>query len=196
MARRVASTKRGDARNGILDAVNRVIMRHGMGGATIDAIAAEAGMTKGGILYYFTNKEDVITAAIVHQGESLVARRDAIAASLPNPRLGLLRATVQAVLESLNDPAMNGHSAIGLLGEPLFRKAIAAIKKRLYIDLTKTDLDLLRVANILYVLDGIWISKIFASQVVSPALYQQAQRELWIMVEECESCPKAEGKAS
>jgi len=43
----------------ILDAALEVFSRHGYRGATLDQIAAEAGLSKPNILYYFEGKEDI-----------------------------------------------------------------------------------------------------------------------------------------
>lgn len=43
----------------ILDAALEVFSRHGYRGATLDQIAAEAGLSKPNILYYFDGKEDI-----------------------------------------------------------------------------------------------------------------------------------------
>ena len=43
----------------ILDAALEVFSRHGFRGATLDQIAAEAGLSKPNILYYFNGKEDI-----------------------------------------------------------------------------------------------------------------------------------------
>ena len=46
-------------RKRILDAALDVFSRHGYRGATLDQIAAEAGLSKPNILYYFDGKEDI-----------------------------------------------------------------------------------------------------------------------------------------
>ena len=43
----------------ILDAALEVFSKHGFRGATLDQIAAEAGLSKPNILYYFDGKEDI-----------------------------------------------------------------------------------------------------------------------------------------
>lgn len=48
----------------ILDAVERLISDEGTRRLTIDAVAAEAGMSKGGILYNFRNKRELLLGVI------------------------------------------------------------------------------------------------------------------------------------
>ena len=53
-----------DTRSDILDAAEAVVMRHGVRNLTLDAVAAHAGLSKGGLLYHFRSKEDLAAAMI------------------------------------------------------------------------------------------------------------------------------------
>ena len=44
------------ARDKILDATERVILRDGPSGVTVDAVLAESGMSKGGFFHHFATK--------------------------------------------------------------------------------------------------------------------------------------------
>jgi len=52
------SIDRGD----LLDAAERVVARDGAGQLTMDAVAAEAGVSKGGVLYAYASKDALIDA--------------------------------------------------------------------------------------------------------------------------------------
>ena len=47
---------RTDTRERILRAAMKVAARQGSGNVSLDAVAAEAGVSKGGLLYHFPNK--------------------------------------------------------------------------------------------------------------------------------------------
>jgi len=53
-------------RSKILDAAIRVIERDGVTGVTFDAVAAEAGVTRGGMMYHFPSREALIAAIHGH----------------------------------------------------------------------------------------------------------------------------------
>ena len=53
-------------RSKILDAAIRVIQRDGVTGVTFDAVAAEAGVTRGGMMYHFPSREALIAAIHGH----------------------------------------------------------------------------------------------------------------------------------
>ncbi|KSW29400.1 TetR/AcrR family transcriptional regulator [Cellulomonas sp. B6] len=56
-------------RDRILDALQDVLLEDGPGGATLDAVAERAGVSKGGLLYHFRSKDDLF--------EGLLDRLDA-----------------------------------------------------------------------------------------------------------------------
>jgi AcrR family transcriptional regulator len=55
---------RGDTRQRLLDAAAAVVRRDGAGALTLDAVAAEAGVSKGGLLYHFRSKRDLLDAML------------------------------------------------------------------------------------------------------------------------------------
>ncbi|NEI48003.1 TetR family transcriptional regulator [Rhizobium leguminosarum] len=58
-------------RNKILDGVVRLIERDGVTGVTFDAVAAETGVTRGGVIYHFSSREDLILATHEHLAQQL-----------------------------------------------------------------------------------------------------------------------------
>lgn len=65
-------------RDALLDAADRVMQREGTAGLTIDRIAAEAGVSKGGVLYAFATKDAVIDA-MFERGIALYETRACLA---------------------------------------------------------------------------------------------------------------------
>ena len=55
-----------DTRDRILDALESMLIEHGMTKVTLDSDAAAAGVSKGGLLYHFKTK-DVLIAAMVRR---------------------------------------------------------------------------------------------------------------------------------
>lgn len=56
-------TKR-DTRQEILQAAGRVVLARGVGALTLEAVAVEAGLSKGGLLYHFATKEDLLSGMV------------------------------------------------------------------------------------------------------------------------------------
>jgi len=55
---------RPSARERLLDAAVAVVRREGAQALTLDAVAAEAGVSKGGLLYHFRSKRDLLDALV------------------------------------------------------------------------------------------------------------------------------------
>ena len=55
---------RGDTRARLLDAAGAVIRRDGPQALTLDAVAAQAGASKGGLLYHFASKRQLLDALV------------------------------------------------------------------------------------------------------------------------------------
>lgn len=56
---------RTSKRTQILEAAARVVEREGVKSVTFDSVADEAGLTKGGLLYHFASRDDLVQA--IHQ---------------------------------------------------------------------------------------------------------------------------------
>lgn len=84
-----------ETRTRILDAADRLLVRHGFRRMTIDGVAGEAGIGKGSVYLHFDSKEDVALSCIDRMADSVLARLEAIAAS-PAPAPGRLREMLRA----------------------------------------------------------------------------------------------------
>ncbi|SDD61568.1 TetR/AcrR family transcriptional regulator [Belnapia rosea] len=106
----------------VLEAALAVIQRDGPGRLTLDAVARESGLSKGGLMHQFRTKEAVVRALLDHQIAYFEAfGRDLLleaGADMPEPRLaaeiataretaGMRRPVALAILgASASDPAL------------------------------------------------------------------------------------------
>jgi AcrR family transcriptional regulator len=84
-------------REKILHATVQVAIRDGVMAMTLDAVAQEAGVSKGGLLYHFRSKDDLIAAMLVHFSTKVKGQLDEKIASDPKPRGRFIRAMVETV---------------------------------------------------------------------------------------------------
>ena len=54
----------------LLDAAEAVLMRQGIASLTLDAVAAEAHMSKGGLLHHFPSKDRLVEALVRRSAEA------------------------------------------------------------------------------------------------------------------------------
>ncbi|MCU1479472.1 MAG: hypothetical protein JWQ19_258 [Subtercola sp.] len=57
-------TQAPSARDRVLDAFENILITHGERAATLDAVAAEAGVSKGGLLYHFGSKDALVDGLV------------------------------------------------------------------------------------------------------------------------------------
>lgn len=93
-------SRRDDRAQTILDAAGAVLRRGGGRALTIDAVAAQAGLSKGGVLHHYASKDALILALVARK---LTELREGIAAceadSVPGPA-GLALAMVAHLREA------------------------------------------------------------------------------------------------
>ncbi|EOM78605.1 TetR/AcrR family transcriptional regulator [Rhodococcus rhodnii] len=65
-----------DTRDRILDALERLLLDVGLAQVTIEGVADEAGVSKGGLLYHFPSKEALLGAMVRRLGERSDAQMD------------------------------------------------------------------------------------------------------------------------
>ena len=86
--------------SGILEAAERVIVRAGVEKATIDEVAREAGVSKGGVLHHFPSKEAIVIGLVgmlISKFEADVSARQALD---PEPKGSFTRAFLQTATET------------------------------------------------------------------------------------------------
>jgi AcrR family transcriptional regulator len=84
-------------RDKILHAAVQVAVRDGIMAMTLDAVAQEAGVSKGGLLYHFRSKDELIAAMLVRFREEVQGQLEERVAADPNPRGRFVRAMIQMV---------------------------------------------------------------------------------------------------
>jgi TetR/AcrR family transcriptional regulator len=114
MARReTVSVRRGDTRERILDSATTLFGTRGFEAVSLDQIAADVGVAKQTVLYWFTSKEELVHRVLVRTVEELtVVVEAAIRATLDDP-LQRLEAVIHAVFRS----AVRRPALLGLLRE-------------------------------------------------------------------------------
>ncbi len=70
-----------NARDRVLDAYETLLIEHGGAAVTLDAVAAAAGVSKGGLLYHFASKEALATGLLDRLRERSAADAEAIRAA-------------------------------------------------------------------------------------------------------------------
>ncbi|MBC3194586.1 TetR/AcrR family transcriptional regulator [Pseudonocardia sp. C8] len=82
------------ARDRVLDAYETVLIEHGPGAATLDAVAARAEVSKGGLLYHFGSKEALVAGLLDRLRERSTRDAELMRADPAGPVAYYLRTSV------------------------------------------------------------------------------------------------------
>ena len=149
-------------RDRLLDAAEQIVARHGVSNLTLEAVAHEAGVSKGGLLYHFPAKSALITAIVERLAARSESRQAAAVAADPQTAGAFTRAYL-AVRTGSPDPEREPiHTAVlAAIGtdpeylDPL-RKRIAEWKERLESD----GIDPVTASIVKLAIDGLVIGRL------------------------------------
>ncbi len=152
------------AREAILDAAQVRLLEHGPSGLVLDLVAADAGVSKGGLLYHFPSKEALIAGLT----ERMLAGFDALQATLheadADPDGAWTRAYVRSTVTPRGEPAddsarlMAGLLA-GLGGDPARLGEVQARFQHWQQRIEREDgVDATSATIVRLAADGLWLS--------------------------------------
>lgn len=84
------------SRDRILNAAERIVLRDGVARLTLEAVARESGLSKGGVLYHFPSKEELIRGMLRRLVETYEERMNELGRQDPEPRGRRLRSFLRA----------------------------------------------------------------------------------------------------
>lgn len=93
-------TKAANTRDRLLDAAESVIIEQGVTAMTLDAVAAQAKVSKGGLLYHFPSKDDVVMGMVVRVASIIQERFAAGLAAEPPGRGRHARTLLSMMLDT------------------------------------------------------------------------------------------------
>jgi AcrR family transcriptional regulator len=156
--RRTAS----ETRDLVLEACSRILRQEGLTNLTLEAVAEEAGLSKGGLLYHFPNKESLIEALFEYHNFKFETRLQALADEEGDTPGAWLRAYAKASIEQITDA--NNASLYSSLFAAEERYASAhALMRRKYVDwqqkVENSGLDPARATLVRLAVDGLWFAE-------------------------------------
>ncbi len=164
-------------RQQIIHAAFVLIRREGVARLTIEAVAQEAGLSKGGVLYHFRSKESLIQAMIA----SLVERFDA---DIETARRGELEGErsapggwLRAYIHASAGPAEDDEDTVALLAavatDPRLLEPLQAQYASWQKQVESDGVDPALATVIRLALDGLWMADLFGLATPQGALRDQ-----------------------
>ena len=100
----------------LLDAAIRVVTRDGFRAMTLDGVAQEAGVSKGGLTHHFPTKEALVTAMLEHFAQRLLRELDRVAADDPVHKGRRIRSMMKVAFPELRSKRAEGVSQLAAGG--------------------------------------------------------------------------------
>jgi AcrR family transcriptional regulator len=173
--------KRGaETRERLMAAAFRVATERGPAGLTLDAVAEAAGTSKGGLLYHFATKEELLRAMLE---DSLDRFRGAVAERNARRPGASARAYVEA---SFREPDVSGRWT-ALLTAMLDNPSLADVWRRRAHEWAEVDkaegvtIEDAMIARL--AADGLWLRELVGASAMSRSLRTRVERRLIELVE-------------
>lgn len=115
-----------ETREKICEAAIRTATRDGLLAMTLDNVAKEAGVSKGGVMYHFPSKDELVRGMLEYFGAQVEQRVLQQIADDPNPRFRWARSMLQCLFPDPNSPSPPP-SAGSLTPDVIERFMLAAI---------------------------------------------------------------------
>jgi len=182
-------SRRASAKDRILTAAEKVVLNSGAAHLTLDAVAMEAGVSKGGLLYHFPNKETLLQGMIARRLEQCRDDRQRAAERFPRDKAALLKAIVESGLDD-DDPSrkINSAALAATANDPLLLAPLKEHNRVLFKELTAYG-NFNRASLVVLAVQGLWLMETLQ---VSPLTQRQRAsiiKELMFLAESAATTP-------
>ena len=152
----------------ILEAAERVIVQSGVEKATIDEVAREAGISKGGVLHHFPSKDAIVVAlagTVIAKFEADVLARQALD---PEPNGSFTRAFLHSVKEkNENCGEVSFALKAAFRNCPELQKLLRDANLRWQSRIEQDGIDPVCASVVRLATDGLWSAKLYKVAVPS-----------------------------
>ncbi|ASA21383.1 TetR/AcrR family transcriptional regulator [Paenibacillus donghaensis] len=168
----------------ILKAASTIVQRDGMAQLTLEAVAREAGVSKGGLLYHFASKDALIKAMVDKSNEVYgdAVRRQALAD--PNTSGAWSRAYVETAFECPEE-GMDQSSALfaAAFANPQLLEGMREQFEQWQHQIANDGNDLVLATITRLAADGLWFAEIFGLAPPDAELRDKVYRQLLAFTE-------------
>jgi AcrR family transcriptional regulator len=172
-------------RGRLLEAATRIIMTRGAMHLTLDLVAEEAAVSKGGLLHHFPTKEKLIIGLMHHTFMAFTKRLQRHRAADPNPGAGQwLRAYVRATFETApEEEALTKALMVLAANTPAIEEAKKAALDTFFAQMELDGIDPARAWAVRLACDGLWFTELYDSLHLDEALRTRLEAELLRLTE-------------
>ena len=188
-------------RDRMLDAAEVVVVRQGIANLTLEAVAAEAGLSKGGLLHHFPNKDRLIEAMVTRAAENQRAYYQNACARTPEGAGRMARGVLTNCLtdvESWTDQLRRSSAAVfaALAHKPALIEPMRAVYSELYRSLEHEGLRDGAGEAVAAAADGLWLNWVLGLVPVDQARLTRVRSALETLLTPAEPAPSRASKTS
>ncbi|MDD1512170.1 TetR/AcrR family transcriptional regulator [Priestia megaterium] len=168
----------------ILLAATQVVQRDGVGNLTLEKVAKEAGISKGGLLYHFSSKDELIKQMLY----SVTKKYDDglnVQVEHDNSPGKWSRAYLAETLHDLQrEQVMSAGLLAGIATNPELLQHFQKQYEKWQQHIEQDDIDPVLATIVRLAADGLWFSQMFGLAPVDPDMQKQIQQQLRKLTEE------------
>jgi AcrR family transcriptional regulator len=167
----------------LLDAAQAVVVRQGIANLTLDAVAAEAGVSKGGLLYHFPSKDRLVEALVTRTAQNWRACYMEAYQRTPEGPGRMARALLSHCLsdaQGWTDQLRQSSSAVfaALAQNPSLIEPMRAVYSDLHRRLAEDGLPAGVGETVAAALDGLWLDWVLGLAPVTQEVVVRVRRAL------------------
>lgn len=169
-------------RHELLASASYIVEHLGMEKLTLESVAKHAGVSKGGLLHHFPNKEAIVTAMIEEFGDTFFSELQQKSSESIDKAGKWSRAYIETTFhDSKTTAALSTALLAVLFSKP---ELLAAYNKKnniLQEDILNDGIDPVNAAIIKLATDGLWFSEIFGVRILDQDIRNQVEERLMKM---------------
>jgi AcrR family transcriptional regulator len=178
-----------DTRERILAACEEVVLSAGVARLTLESAAAQAGLSKGGVLYHFPSRSALVSAMVSRLAERFDQMLAAQRAAGPAQPGAYARAYVQDTFspadaeQAQRGQRLGGAVLAAVASEPELLAPLREAFARWQAEIETDTTDPVRGTIARLTTDGLWLSELFGFAPLDDAMRRRVREELLRMVE-------------
>ena len=177
--------RKSSSRERIMDAAEQVVLQEGASHMTMDAVAAKAGVSKGGLIYHFPSQRDLLQAMLQRFIDRVETRMAQARTQLPESPARSIKAYIHAWF-TLGGEYRRTASALlaAITREPELLQAVRLKHRAVLTEIVKAAPNSVQAMVLSLATEGMWMSELLDISPLTDSERERIQRMLLKLADE------------